>query len=480
MIEGMKKKSLIWGAALIAGLVSTATVDVHASFAKTSADFTDLQDLDAATKAKFDALISGGIFEGVSDSNFGVKENMNRAQFAKVAALIFGLKVDNDLKTSSFSDVKADDAANGYALPYIEALKKSGITDGVGAGEFNPAGEVTKEQLAAFLVKGQMRSIDIEASTSKSEDATVSDWAKGYVALALEKKLLNNGSDGTFDGSSKANREQLVTGVYEAKKESTENNPLEVTKAEFVEGNKLNLILTDKVDEKSIDLSKITVDGVPLDPEKDSYQLSADGKTIIVTLNEAFTFNFSKQPVIKVAGLKTPFGNELKQEENKNILVDIKASSNYAGAAVPRAAGAAGAAAGSLVTIPLGSAVAVGIFPAEPPTDPKPPVEEPTTPPTGGGSEEPIEEPTTPPTGGGSEEPIEEPTTPPTGGGSGEPIEEPTTPPTGGGSGESTEEPTTPPTGGGSTGQPYPPGGPPNDPFSNPPFIFPTPLPKAD
>lgn len=70
--------------------------------ANTSADFSDLKDLNAATMAKFDAMISAGIFNGVSDTTFGLKEEMNRAQFAKVAALITGLEVDKSLKTSGY------------------------------------------------------------------------------------------------------------------------------------------------------------------------------------------------------------------------------------------------------------------------------------------------------------------------------------------------------------------------------------------
>ncbi|MWC30724.1 chitobiase/beta-hexosaminidase C-terminal domain-containing protein [Paenibacillus sp. MMS18-CY102] len=186
--------------------------------AKTSADFTDLKDLDAATKAKFDALIAAGVFNGVGEDKFGLKEEMNRAQFAKVAALIFDLKVDGDQKTSSFKDVKSDDAANGYALPYIEAVKAAGITDGYGNGVFNPAGKVTKEQLATFLIRGLGKKEDAK-DTPGVNDSTVSDWAKGYVALALELKLLANGADGKFGGQSNATRDLLVLGAYEAKQQ---------------------------------------------------------------------------------------------------------------------------------------------------------------------------------------------------------------------------------------------------------------------
>jgi hypothetical protein len=211
----MRKKIVGLLMAVLLCLNSAILFADSATAAKTSADFTDLKDLDAATKAKFDALISAGIYDGVDEGKFGLKDEMNRAQFAKVAALIFGLKVDTDLKTSSFNDVKADDPANGYALPYIEAVKAAGITDGYGEGIFNPAGEVTKEQLSAFLIRGLSKDKDAKA-TPGVNDPTVSDWAKGYVALALELKLLSNGADGKFGGSSAATRDLLVLSSYEA------------------------------------------------------------------------------------------------------------------------------------------------------------------------------------------------------------------------------------------------------------------------
>ncbi|MFD0696716.1 S-layer homology domain-containing protein [Paenibacillus sp. GCM10027628] len=221
------KKSLSMIAAITLALSmfgSTALADGTAANAstgsgKSSADFKDLKDLDASTKTKFDALIQAGIFDGVSSDTFGLTDEMNRAQFAKVAALIFNLKVDKDMKASSFNDVKAEDPSNGYALPYIEAVKAAGITDGIEDGVFNPAGKVTKEQLATFLVRG----LGLETtakSTNGVEDSTVSDWAKGYVALALQKGLLNNGADGKFGGQVNATRELLVVSAYNANQPS--------------------------------------------------------------------------------------------------------------------------------------------------------------------------------------------------------------------------------------------------------------------
>lgn len=244
------KKSLSAILSLAMAFSMFSSVALGADAKKSSADFTDLKDLDAATKAKFDEMIGAGIFDGVKEGTFGLKDKMNRAQFAKVAALIFNLKVDTSLKTSSFSDVKADDPANGYALPYIEAVKAAGITDGYAPGQFNPAGDVTKEQLAAFLIRGLGKDSEGKNKTGVS-DKTVSEWARGYVALALELKLLSNGADGTFGGTSAATRDLLVTSSYEAKQQHANSNKpakASVKEVKAVDYNKVQVTLDRDVD----------------------------------------------------------------------------------------------------------------------------------------------------------------------------------------------------------------------------------------
>ncbi|MBM7567882.1 chitobiase/beta-hexosaminidase C-terminal domain-containing protein [Paenibacillus sacheonensis] len=274
----MKKQVVSLSLAVLLG-TGAAAVYPNTAMAKTSADFTDLKDLDAATKAKFDALISAGIFDGVSDTTFGLKDEMNRAQFAKVAALITGIEVNKDLKTSSFSDVKSDDAANGYALPYIEALKNAGITDGYGEGTYNPAGKVTKEQLAAFLVR--VLGDDADAKKKTGSDTTVSDWAQGYVALAIELKLLTNGADGKFGGKANATRDLLLTGAYEAK-------------AQYVAPGKVSLVGATQVGTRKITVSfntAVDTAGISLSAKKGSggsanVSWAADSKSATLTFGE--------------------------------------------------------------------------------------------------------------------------------------------------------------------------------------------------
>lgn len=286
------KKSLSAILSLAMAFSMFSSVALGADAKKSSADFTDLKDLDAATKAKFDEMIGAGIFEGDSKDSpntFGLKNKMTRAQFAKVAALIFNLKVDTSLKTSSFSDVKSDDPANGWAVSYIEAVKQAGITDGYAPGQFNPGGDVTKEQLAAFLLRGLGKDSEGKNKTGVS-DKTVSEWARGYVALALELKLMGNGTDGAFGGTSAATRDLLVTSSYEAKKQFVDTNKpakASVKEVKAVDYNKVQVTLDRDVDtnKATFVLKKGTVE-TKYEVKDKNLKWSDDKKVATLTLKD--------------------------------------------------------------------------------------------------------------------------------------------------------------------------------------------------
>jgi len=296
---------------------------------KTSDDFSDLKDLTAEQKKIFDEMIGAGIFDGVADGVFGLKDKMNRAQFAKVAALIFDLDVDTSLKTSSFSDVKADDPANGYALPYIEALVKAGITDGYAPGEFNPAGEVTKEQLAAFLLRGL--GLDSQAkATPGVSDKTVSDWAKGYVALAIQKGILSSGENGEFGGTSAATRDLLVLSSYEAKKQYVPpvGKAVAVLGVEATDASELTVNfsapVSGEVKASNFDVKR---DGVLVDI--DSVKLSENKKQAIITLKNKLvdaTYSVTAKDIEKLDSSKV--SAEVKAEAEKITKIEFLTASD--------------------------------------------------------------------------------------------------------------------------------------------------------
>lgn len=227
-IQGGDKKVMKKSLSVILSTAMALSVFSSVAFAAKADDFSDLKDLDAATKAKFDSMIQAGIFDGVEEGRFGLNDKMNRAQFAKVAALIFELK--SSATTSSFEDVKSSDPANGYALPYIEALRVAGITDGKAEGKYVPAGDVTKEELATFLIRGLGKESEALAKPGVS-DKTVSDWAKGYVQLAQELKLFEAPAGQPFNGTAAATRDLLVTSAYQAQQLNNASKKLSVSEA---------------------------------------------------------------------------------------------------------------------------------------------------------------------------------------------------------------------------------------------------------
>ncbi|MCS7460923.1 S-layer homology domain-containing protein [Paenibacillus doosanensis] len=182
---------------------------------KTVEDFNDLKTLPQETKAKFDELIRGGVFSGLSEDTFGLDSKMDRAQFAKVATLIFSLPMDKTLAKPSFTDLGTDH----WSFTYVEALKKAGLTNGYDSeGKmYNPSGEVSRQELAAFLIRGLGLDEPVQKAVPVA-DGTVDDWAKGYVTLALEKNIMTKLDNGTFGGKTPATRKMLVLASYEATK----------------------------------------------------------------------------------------------------------------------------------------------------------------------------------------------------------------------------------------------------------------------
>ncbi|SEC33753.1 S-layer homology domain-containing protein [Paenibacillus sp. GP183] len=245
-IQGGEKKVMKKSLTVILSSAMALSMFSSVAFGKTSADFTDLKNLPADQKAIFDAMISAGIFDGVTDTNFGLNDDMNRAQFAKIAAKILGLDASGTV--SSFTDVKASDPANGYAVGAIEALKAAKVTDGVTDTTFDPAGKVTKEQLAAFLIRALGK--DAEAKlTPAVNDATVSTWAKSYVAFGLQAKLVTNGADGTFGGTTNAPRSMLVISSAAAKAAVDATKKASVTEAKATGVKTVTVTLNKAVDD---------------------------------------------------------------------------------------------------------------------------------------------------------------------------------------------------------------------------------------
>ena len=90
-------------------------------------------------------LYDAGIVNGASATMFYPENNVTRAEFTKMAVVLFGL--DSKSTESQFTDVPA----NEWYAKYVVAATEAGIVTGISETEFAPNDDVTREQMAAII-----------------------------------------------------------------------------------------------------------------------------------------------------------------------------------------------------------------------------------------------------------------------------------------------------------------------------------------
>lgn len=242
---------------------------------------------------KFQALVDAGIFDGESGGMPSLDGEMTRAQAAVLIAKMMGLEQNSTAAT--YQDLDGADWAAGF----IGAVTEAGIMQGYGDGIFDPGGNVTLEQLAVIVTK--TLGLDVQ---SEAEVEGASDWAAGYVKAAVEAGLISATNDYTLP----ARNETLVETSYAAS--SCLSEPaLAVTDAKLDLGGDngvLTLGFTTAISADSVQSDTIVVNGAKLRLDKDQVAVSEDGKTLTITLKEAYDRPSGEaEPAIEVGGIQT-------------------------------------------------------------------------------------------------------------------------------------------------------------------------------
>ncbi|WP_058300346.1 S-layer homology domain-containing protein [Gorillibacterium timonense] len=154
------------------------------------------------TVQKYDAMAEANIFNGNNaNGDRDLDQPMTRAQLAKVITLTLGLD-ENAAAANAYKDI----VSYHWGKPFIGAVVKAGIMNGVSATAFKPNDNMKIEELAKVLVVAS----GLEPKADATVDGKVSKWAVGYVAAALDAKLIASASDYTAN----ALRAALVDGAY--------------------------------------------------------------------------------------------------------------------------------------------------------------------------------------------------------------------------------------------------------------------------
>lgn len=131
------------------------------------------------------------------------KSNITRAEFTKIIVEVLELEI-NKSDENDFKDIER----SNWFYPYATAASKAGIVSGDGS-KFRPEDKITREQMAAILVRAFNLPYTLPQTNMKDMDK-VSSWAKLEVETVIGTGLMQ-GSESYFNPKSQATREMAAT-----------------------------------------------------------------------------------------------------------------------------------------------------------------------------------------------------------------------------------------------------------------------------
>lgn len=165
-------------------------------------------------KEEIDSLYARLLTQGKTESVFAPDAQVSRAEFAVLLARVFQLPLET--YEGKFTDVPA---SKQWAAQSIEAAHRAGITLGKHDGTFDPDANITREQMAAMLVRAikserpELLKEDV-ADISFNDNHLFSQYAKDAIQQAAAIGLINGRSNGKFDPKHTATRAETAVVLY--------------------------------------------------------------------------------------------------------------------------------------------------------------------------------------------------------------------------------------------------------------------------
>ncbi|QWU15133.1 S-layer homology domain-containing protein [Paenibacillus sophorae] len=176
--------------------------------------FNDIASVQTWAGRQIQVVAAKGAIEGVGAGKFFPKNNVTRAEFAKM--LIRALNLENSTAVSSFGDVKKTD----WFAQYVAVAAEKGIINGRSASKFDPNATITRAEMATMISRA-LKSVhnlkDGEASATAlgafSDAAKINPSLKEGVTFAASKGLII-GNAGKFNPNNTATRAEAAVIIY--------------------------------------------------------------------------------------------------------------------------------------------------------------------------------------------------------------------------------------------------------------------------
>ncbi|PHJ39841.1 hypothetical protein P378_01080 [Desulforamulus profundi] len=155
-----------------------------------------------------ETLAGAGIVAGVNGTHFEPARAVTRAEFTSL--LVKALRLQTKTYTGNpLKDVRADDWYAGA----VTAAYDAGLVKGYEDGTFRPDSTITREEVAAILVRA-MKLQTTEQKLPFTDRYKINSWARASVATASTYGLIKGLPDGTFRPDVTAGRAECAVMVY--------------------------------------------------------------------------------------------------------------------------------------------------------------------------------------------------------------------------------------------------------------------------
>ena len=178
--------------------------------------FNDINSVTAWAGRQIQVMAAKGAVQGRAEGQFVPRDNVTRAEFAKM--LVRAMNLENNSATHSFSDVNSGD----WFAPYVAAAADLGIINGRSATSFAPNALITRAEMATMLARTLSITHELEAISDVDgalaafiDGASIHSTLRSGVALAASKELII-GYQGNFMPNDNATRAEAAVMVYRA------------------------------------------------------------------------------------------------------------------------------------------------------------------------------------------------------------------------------------------------------------------------
>jgi beta-lactam-binding protein with PASTA domain len=170
--------------------------------------FTDVP-MDYWAFAFIEDLAISGITAGCGNENYCPLSPVTRAQMA--VFLERGIHGSDYNPPAATGNVFSDVAATDFAASFIEQFFQDGITSGCGNNNYCPNAEVTRDQMAVFLLRAKYGSgYSPPAATGVFDDVPLSHWAVHWIEQLAAEGITSGFGNGNYCPDVVVTRDQMA------------------------------------------------------------------------------------------------------------------------------------------------------------------------------------------------------------------------------------------------------------------------------